>query len=134
MSMMNTVPWLLIVSMAFSATASAQSGSVTPALNTTACEPWPGARETPTSLAGAARRQACLLAATDSAGNQASRTTSRASRDGDAAAFAIGATIGTMLGFGIAGHFCHCESSKGVVVGMAIGGVGGLLLFHALMK
>jgi hypothetical protein len=39
-----------------------------------------------------------------------------------------------MLGFGLAGQVCHCESSKGVVIGMAVGGVAGLLLFRALMK
>jgi hypothetical protein len=39
-----------------------------------------------------------------------------------------------MLGLGIAGHFCRCESSKGALVGMAVGGVGGLLLFRALTK
>ena len=134
MSMKKAVPWLLMLSTASGATASAQSGLVTPPLNTALSEPSPGARGAPTSLADTARRQARLLAVTKAAGKQASRATSQASREGDAAAFALGATAGTMLGFGIAGHFCHCESSKGVVIGMAVGGVGGLLLFRALKK
>ena len=134
MSMMKTVSGLLIWSMASGATASAQSGLVTPAVSAAQCEPSSGDRGTSTNLADAARRQARRLVVTEAAARQANPAISQASRDGDAVAFALGATAGTILGFGIAGHFCHCESSKGVVIGLAVGGVGGLLLFRALTK
>ena len=134
MSMMKTVSGLLIWSMASGATASAQSGLVTPAVNSARCEASSGDRGASINLADEARRQARRLVVTEAAAKQTNRAISQASRDGDAVAFALGATAGTILGFGIAGRFCHCESSKGVVIGMAVGGVGGLLLFRALTK
>ena len=134
MSMMKTVPCVLMLSMASGATASAQSGWVTPAVNASRCESTSGAPGSSTSLADAARRQARQLVVTEAARKHANRAISHASRDDDAVAFALGATAGTIVGFGIAGHFCHCESSKGVFIGMAVGGVGGLLLFRALTK
>ena len=134
MSMMKTVSVLLIWSMASGATASAQSGLVTPAVNTARCEPSSGDRGAAIKNADEARKQARRLVVTEAAAKQANRAISQASRDGDAVAFTLGATAGTIAGFGIAGYFCHCESSKGVVIGMAVGGVGGLLLFRALTK
>lgn len=132
--MKRAVPCLLILSIGSGATASAQSGLITPTFIVARCEPSPGAPRASESLAAAARKQATHLGVTAAVGRQANRATSHAQKQGDAVAFALGATAGGILGFGINGHICHCESSTGAFVGMAVGGVGALLLFRALTK
>jgi len=132
--MKRAVPCLLILSIGSGATASAQSGLITPTFIAARCESSPGAPRASKNLAAAARKQAPRLVVTEAVRKQANRATSHAQKQGDAVAFALGATAGGILGFGITGHICHCESSTGAFVGMAVGGVGGLLLFRALTK
>jgi hypothetical protein len=45
-----------------------------------------------------------------------------------------GLVVGGYVGFGIEGRRCHCESGKGLLVGSAIGGVGGGLLVWRLTR
>ena|SRR5438094_1474001 len=132
--MKPAVPCLLILSIGSGATASAQSALITSTFIVARCESSPGTPRASKSLAAAARKQAPRLVVTDAVGGQANRATSHAPKQGDAVAFALGATAGGILGFGVTGHMCHCESSTGAFVGMAVGGVGGLLLFRVLTK
>jgi len=128
---MKTVSYTLALSIGFGATASAQPQLVAPTMNAARAET-PEAARSATSLADAARSQARRLVTNETAWKRTNQATSHAPRDGDAIAFAVGATAGGLLGFGIAGRVCHCESSKGAFIGLAIGGVGGLLLYRAL--
>jgi len=132
--MMRFVPCLLILSICSSAAASAQSGSVTPAVDAARWEPTPSAPGASTNLADSATRQARKLVVNETVWKPVNRARSQAPREGEAIAFALGATAGALLGFGIAGQHCHCESSGGALFGAAVGGIGGVLLFRALTK
>jgi len=132
MAMMKFVPCLLIVSIGSGAAVSAQS--LVPTANTVQSDRAAGAADASTNLVDSARKRADQLVAREAAWGRASRTHAHAPGDGQAVAFAVGATVGGLVGFGIAGSQCHCESGKAALIGAAVGGVGGVLLFRALTK
>jgi hypothetical protein len=108
--------------------------SVASAVNSAQSEPAPETSHTSTNLAESARRRADQLVVRETAWARASRATAHAPREGEGAAFAVGATVGGLLGFAIAGSQCHCESGKAALFGSAVGGIGGVLLFRALTQ
>ncbi len=134
MPTIKTLSCVLILSVGSGATASAQSGSAAPAVYAARSEPSPGAPGASTSLASAAASEAGRLVVAETRASRVNRARTRARDDAEGTAIALGVTAGAMVGFGVAGHYCHCESDKGILIGAAVGGVGGWLLFRALTK
>src|SRR5262245_26579327 len=133
MPTMRAVPWPLMLALGSSATASAQSPLAAP-IDAARYELSLGSPAAPTSLADAAKRQARLLVTAETAAQQGGRAASRTPNEGAIVAFALGSTVGAIGSFAEAGRVCHCESSKAVLIGGAIGGVAAELLYRALTK
>jgi len=93
---------------------------------------FPGVLRTPAPIADSVKAQVLKFVPAHGVTARRNQGNPPPAVQANAAGFATGATVGGLIGFGVAGHYCHCESGTGFLVGAAIGGVAGLWLVHRL--